>query len=249
MLRKVFLSSVLSIVLLSTNAFAEFLELDLVTEGDGLVVLDTRTNMEWLDFSSGMSTINRPLADINPNSFEGLNGFRLATEDEVLELMNSTFTTLFNTTVYDQKVATGSLTSAVNHTIVEGNAEDTKANYDSLLFLIEKLGVTNSYYYSWTNGSVTSFKEITAVAAGYGGDASINSRITLKANFSRNGDTRVNSHQGMYSTVSSPLVTGISVNRFMVREAAVSDVSAPAIAGAGMLTLFLVSSLVRKRSA
>lgn len=77
-----FWSGALLFFLITTHANAALIVRDLNTAGDGLLTYDTRTGLEWLDFSVSLG--RAPLTAIPANS-----GFRMANRTEVESLLIS----------------------------------------------------------------------------------------------------------------------------------------------------------------
>ena len=85
MYKKLLLTSVL-LGVLSTNAHADFISKDMFSVNDNLSVLDTDSGLEWLSLTetSGLS-LNQVSSRLNTD----FSGLRLATENEVLEMIYS----------------------------------------------------------------------------------------------------------------------------------------------------------------
>lgn len=81
-MKKILISAALLLAGLSTNANAEFVTGDYLSANDSNVTLDTTTGLEWLGLSlTKGESINGIKSLIENGDYEG---FRLATEDEVV---------------------------------------------------------------------------------------------------------------------------------------------------------------------
>jgi hypothetical protein len=86
---------VIAVLSLSPIASAELQSTDWLNEGDSLATLDTLTGIEWLDFSYTKGK-SRLWLESNLQAGGELEGWRLPTNDEVYQLLESSFTPLDN---------------------------------------------------------------------------------------------------------------------------------------------------------
>ena len=73
-------SALLLVAFAATPAYADLIEIDLVSSGDGLVTRDTVTGLEWLDLTE---TLDKSFSDVTCGSFYSTYGFTHATQAQV----------------------------------------------------------------------------------------------------------------------------------------------------------------------
>ena len=115
----------LSVLLFSVSANAEFIKGDYDVLGDGKVALDTSTGIEWLNITLTRSyTINT----ITPLLDSDFKGFRVATKEEVDQMVQNILPSLFTSDTY-YAGRDGSTSSATSIVVDEDEARNFRETF------------------------------------------------------------------------------------------------------------------------
>lgn len=209
----------------SSQANAAITQADWKVAGDGAITRDTSSNLEWLDVSV---SINQSFNYVSTQFGAGglYSGFRYATGDEVATLFTN---------------------AGLNFTYSSSSSDATKVN--SLISLVGATSNTNEFFRSslWTRGIAiqTPFD----YNPGTGNYQTTEARIYTEVQSFGPSFT-------MYTAATSvirgawPIQTAQSdVGSWLVRNAAVSPVPAPAAAWMFAAGLPLIGAFVRRRKA